>query len=53
MTFGDSLQRSIVILLKMYEEPDYKKGIGKKIILNLVNSNIFFMEKTKQLFSEP
>lgn len=37
-------------LIKMYEEPDCKKGIGKKIILNLMNSNLFFKEKTQQLF---
>lgn len=38
-------------LKKMYEQTDYKKGIGKNIIWNMMNSNIFFIEKTQQLFA--
>lgn len=39
-------------LLKMYEESDYKKGIGKSIIWNMMHSNVIFMEKTQQLFAK-
>ncbi len=39
-------------LLKMYEGSDYKKGIGKSIIWDMMNRNVIFMEKTQQLFAK-
>lgn len=45
------MERAKEKLLKMYEETDCKNGIGKSIIWNMMNSNVFFTEKTQQLFS--
>ena len=46
------MERAKEKLLKMYEESDYKKGIGKSIIWNMMHSNVIFMEKTQQLFAK-
>ena len=37
-------------LLKMYEKMDCKKGIGKNIIWDIMNSNVFFIEKLNNYF---
>lgn len=47
------LEKAKEKLLKMYEEMDCKKGMGKSIIWNMMNSDVLFMEKTQQLFSKP
>lgn len=43
------MERAKEKLLQMHEETDCKKGIGKSIIWNMMNSNVFFMVKTQQL----
>lgn len=46
------IERAKEKLLKMYEETDCKKGVGKSIIWNMMNTNVLFIEKTQQLFSK-
>ena len=46
------LEKAKEKLLKIYEETDCKKGMGKNIIWNMMNNDVLFMKKTQQLFSK-
>lgn len=46
------MQEAKETFLQMFQESDYKKGLGKSIIQNIMHNNDIFMEKTQRLFSK-
>lgn len=51
-TAVDMMEQAQKKFLEMRKQPDYKEGIGRSIILNIMNSDTVFMQKTRELFTK-
>lgn len=45
------MQQAQKKFLEVRKQPDYKEGIGKSIVLNIMNNDRLFMQKTQELFA--
>lgn len=47
----DMMQQAQKKFLEVRKQPDYKEGIGKSIVLNIMNNDRLFMQRTQELFA--
>lgn len=47
----EMMQQAQKKFLEVREQPDYKAGIGKSIVLDILNGDKFFMQRTQELFA--